>query len=355
MNTLSGSLAGGLLAAGLAGAAMAAEIPRTPEGRPDFSGTYNVATLTPLQRPEMFGDNLVLAPEEAARIAEEEAARLAEDLERDDPNRGAPPKGGDGSTGAAGNVGGYNAFWIERGDGAFQINGEFRTSIITDPANGRFPTMTAAAMKGLMERRRFYRENTGEAWWLEAGGVGPYDDPELRPLGERCLLGFGSTAGPPMLPVLYNNTKRIIQNPDTVVILVEMNHDARIVRMNAEHAPPDQRFWLGDSIGYWEGDTLVVDTTNFRNETAMYNATRDLHVVERFRYGEDGQLIYSFTVQDPNVWTEPWSGEYPWPRTDDRMFEYACHEGNYALGGILRGARILEQETMDAKPDAGSD
>jgi hypothetical protein len=149
-----------------------------------------------------------------------------------------------------------------------------------------------------------------------------------------------------MLPVLYNNTKRIVQNPDTVVILVEMNHDARIVRMNAQHAPADQRFWLGDSIGWWEGDELVIDTTNFREEPAMYNATRDLHVVERLRYADDGQLVYSFTVEDPNVWTESWQGEYPWPRTDARMFEYACHEGNYALGGILRGARLLEQDAL---------
>lgn len=339
----------GSIAAVLCAGTAADDIPRTPQGRPDFSGTYDVATLTPLQRPEMFGDNLVLDPEEAARIAEEERKVLEEDLKPSDPNRQAPPQGGDGSTGAAGNVGGYNAFWVERGDGAFEIDGEFRTSIIIDPADGRFPEMTPAGRKALMERRRFYRENTGEAWWLETGGPGPYDDPELRPLGERCLLGFGSTAGPPMLPVLYNNTKRIVQTEDIVTIVVEMNHDARIVRMNAEHAPEDQRFWLGDSIGWWEGDELVIDTTNFRDESGLSSATRDLHVVERFRYNDAGQVIYSFTVEDPNVWTEPWRGEYPWPRTDDRMFEYACHEGNYALGGVLRGARLLEQETREAE------
>jgi hypothetical protein len=214
--------------------------------------------------------------------------------------------------------------------------------------------MTPVAMKQMMARREFTRENTGEAWWLETEGPGPYDDPELRPLGERCLLGFGSTAGPPMLPVLYNNTKRIVQNEDTVVILVEMNHDARIVRMNAEHAPVDQRYWLGDSIGRWEGDTLVIDTTNFRDQSGMYNATSNLHVVERFRYGDDGQLIYSFTVEDPNVWTEAWSGEYPWPRTEQRMYEYACHEGNYALSGILRGARLLEKEAQQAAEGTSS-
>jgi hypothetical protein len=349
------SLLCGVVAAGMSMLALADDIPRTAEGRPDFSGTYNVATLTPLQRPEMFGDNLVLPPEEAARIAEEERKLLEADLQRSDPDREAPPAGGDGSTGAAGNVGGYNAFWVERGDGAFRINGEFRTSIITDPGNGRYPRMTPMAMKQMAQRREFFRENKGDAWWVETDGPGPYDDPELRGTGERCLLGFGSTAGPPMLPVLYNNTKRIVQNKDTVVILTEMNHDARIVRMNSEHAPADQRFWLGDSIGWWEDDTLVIDSTNFRDETAMYSATRDLHVVERLRYGDDGQLIYSFTVEDPNVWTEAWSGEYPWPRTEDRLYEYACHEGNYALGGVLRGARLLEQEAMEARSgDASS-
>jgi hypothetical protein len=305
----------------------------------------------------MFGDKLVLSTEAAAKIAEERAAYLAEDLEPDDPNRTAPPPGGDGSTGAAGNVGGYNAFWIDAGDGAFRVDGEFRTSIMTDPANGRFPEMVPAAAKQAAERRRFYRQNTGEAWWMAHDGAGPYDDPELRGIGERCLLGFGSTAGPPMLPVLYNNIKRVIQNEDTVVILTEMNHDARVVRMNDEHAPADQRFWLGDSIGWWEDDTLVIDTTNFRDETSLRSGTRDLHVVERFHYDSTGQVVYSFTVEDPNVWLEPWSGEYAWPRTDERLFEYACHEGNYALGGVLRGARLLEKEWIEehGQPETGSE
>jgi hypothetical protein len=340
-------------AAALTGsAALADSGPRTPDGRPDFSGTYNTATLTPLQRPAAFGDMLILPPEEAERIAAEERAVLAQGLEPSDPNRAAPPQGGDGSTGAAGNVGGYNTFWIDRGEGAFKIDGNYRTSIMTYPANGRFPAMTPKAQASMLARRHMFRENTGDAWWLEHEGPGPYDDPELRPLGERCLLGFGSTAGPPMLPVLYNNIKRIIQTPDTVLIVVEMNHDPRIVRMNAEHAPADQRYWLGDSIGWWEDDTLVIDTTNFRDESGLSGATRDLHVVERFRRGVDGALLYSFTVTDKNVWTEPWSGEYPWPRTDERMFEYACHEGNYALGGILRGARLLEAEARQAAAQA---
>lgn len=337
-----------LAAVGLVGGAPAhgADVPRTPDGRPDLSGTYDVATLTPLQRPQAFGDNLFLTPEQAERMQAEERRLMAEGMRRSDPDRGAPPAGGDGSTGAAGNVGGYNTVWIDRGDSVIMVDGKFRTSIITDPPNGRMPPLTEAGMREMAARRAAFRENTGEAWWLP--GPGPYDDPELRPLGERCLLGFGSTAGPPMLPVLYNNLKRIVQTPDTIVVLVEMNHDARIVRMNAEHAPPHQRFWLGDSIGWWEDDTLVVDTTNFRDETALGAGTRDLHVIERFTLQADGSLLYAFTVRDPNVWTESWSGEYPWPRTADRMFEYACHEGNYALGNVLRGARLLEREALEA-------
>ena len=157
-------------------------------------------------------------------------------------------------------------------------------------------------------------------------------------------MGFGSTSGPPMLPVLYNNLKKIVQTADHVMILVELVHDARIVRMNQEHAPPEIRKWLGDSVGHWDGDTLVVDTTNFSDKPGLRQASRNLHVVERFTRVDDETLLYQFTVDDPTVWTAPWSGEYVWPASDDRVYEYACHEANYALGGILRGARLLEAE-----------
>lgn len=317
--------------------------------RPDFTGTYDTATITPLQRPREFGDQLILTPELAEAAERRLAAYMAERSRDSDPNRGAPPAGGDGSSGAAGNVGGYNSFWVDNGETAIQIDGEFRTSILTTPENGRRPALTEAGKARAAARRAFYRENTGEAWWLDIDGPGPYDGPESRTLSDRCLLGFGSTGGPPMLPTLYNNHKRIVQTPDHVMILVEMVHDARVVRMNSEHAPPEVRRWLGDSIGWWEGDTLVVDTTNFTDRPALSMATRDLHVVERFRYADDGTLIYSFTVEDPNVWTEPWGGEYPWPATDDRVYEYACHEGNYAMEGILKGARILEADRLAAE------
>ena len=332
------------------------EFPRRPDGRPDLSGTYDIATLTPLQRPSELGDKLVLTEEEAAALA-----AGASSLERifnipDERNevseapREAPPVGGDGSSGAAGNVGGYNSFWMDFGQSGFQIDGEYRTSIIVDPPNGRRPPLSAAARERRAAGAAFARPNTGTAWWLEddLDAPGPYDNPEGRPMAERCLMGFGSTAGPPMLPVLYNNLKRIVQTDDTIMIQVEMVHDARIVRMNQEHAPPEIRSWLGDSVGRWEGDTLVVDTTNFRDTPSLGGASRGLHVVERFTRIDANTLVYKFTVDDPAVWTAPWSGEYVWPATNDKVYEYACHEANYSFGGILRGARILESDARDA-------
>ena len=330
--------------------ARAQDIPRAPDGRPDLSGTYDTATLTPLQRDEKFGDKLTLTDEEAVAIAERAFDRNLTRNEASDPNWEAPPAGGDGSSGAAGNVGGYNTFWVDPGSGAFQIDGRWCTSIITDPANGRRPPLTPEAQERADARAAFRRPNSGTAWWMLENGLdapGPYDDPEIRPLAERCLLGFGSTSGPPMLPVLYNNLKRIVQTDDHVMILVEMVHDARIVRMNQEHAPPEIRSWLGDSVGHWEGDTLVVDTTNFTDTPGLRQASRNLHVVERFSRIDADTLLYQFTVDDPTVWTEPWSGEYVWPATDTRIYEYACHEANYSLGGILRGARILEVDARN--------
>ena len=216
---------------------------------------------------------------------------------------------------------------------------------------GRRPSLTPEARARQGSLAAFFRPNTGTAWWLEndLDASGPYDHPELRPLSERCLLGFGSTAGPPMLPVLYNNLKRIVQTEDTVMILVEMVHDARVIRLNQEHAPPEIRSWLGDSVGHWEGDTLVVDTTNFRDTPALGQASRNLHVVERFSRLDADTLLYQFTVNDPTVWTTPWSGEYVWPASENTVYEYACHEANYSFGGILRGARVLEADAREAR------
>ena len=361
-----GVLAVVCLALAPAAAAQNGDIPRTASGHPDLSGTYDVSTLTPMQRRSEFGDKQVLTEEEAAEIAQTALERDIRSNAASDPNRGAPPQGGDGSAGASGNVGGYNSFWIDRGTDAFKIDGQFRTSILIDPPNGRFPPQSEAriaaraaareareAAAGGERARPRFRNNDGTAYWLEAGldAAGPYDNMEQRPFAERCLLSFSSTAGPPMMPALYNNHKRIVQGEDTVVILVEMVHDARIVRMNAEHDPPEIQKWLGDSIGWWEGDTMVVETTNFRDRPAYSQGSKNMKVTERFRMESVDQLVYTFTVEDPSVWSAPFTGEYAWPRSDNKVFEYACHEANYALEGIMHGARLLEAEFRGEKPE----
>ena len=338
------------------------DIPRTSSGRPDLSGTYDVSTLTPMQRPAELAEKQFLTDEEAAEIAAQELERNIARQANSAPDRGAPPQGGDGSTGAAGNVGGYNSFWIDRGTGAFQIDGQWRTSILIDPPNGRFPAPSEARSAARAAERAALGAgetpiargltNDGTAYWLEAGldAAGPYDNMEQRPFAERCVLSFSSTAGPPMMPALYNNHKRIVQTEDTVVILVEMVHDARVVRMNAEHDPPEITKWLGDSVGWWEGDTLVVETTNFRDTPAFSQGSNNMKVTERFRMESADQLVYTFTVDDPSVWSAPFTGEYAWPRSDNKVFEYACHEANYALEGIMKGARLLEADFRGESP-----
>ena len=334
--------------------------PRLPDGRPDLQGTYDLATLTPLDRPA--GMKAALTPDEVAKIERTVAATLALAAQPSRGDRAAPPTGGDGSRGAAGNVGGYNSFWLDPGSTYTIVNGEARTSLIVDPPDGRMPALTSAARQrlGAMLTRPSSENDPG----LDPT-PGAYDDPERRPLGERCLLGFGSAAGPPALPnYFYNNLHRIVQTKDTVLIHNEMVHDARVVRMNAQHLPSHIRKWAGDSIGRWDGDTLVVDTTNFnadqiryavdaspgrrllfvesvgaREQDRLSGPGKDLHVVERFTRVADNALLYRFTVEDPNTWERPWTGEFTWPATDQPIHEYACHEANYALENILRGAR----------------
>jgi hypothetical protein len=282
-----------------------------------------------------------------------------------DGDRTAPPRGGDGSLGAAGNVGGYNSFWLDGGSSYTMVNGERRTSLIVDPADGRVPPYTEAARKRLgltgagagadlatVAAAFLLGPGQNEARENDPGweGDGRYDDPEQRPLGERCLLGFGSTSGPPVLPnYFYNNLHQIVQTPDHVVILTEMVHDARIIRIGGQHLPPTMRFWMGDSIGHWEGDTLVVETTNFTDKTRFRGSTEHLRVVERFTRVSRDVLLYQFTIEDPATWDRPWTGEYTWPITSDLMYEYACHEGNYAMTNILKGARL--KEANDAKKE----
>jgi hypothetical protein len=332
-----------------ASAQNAPSIPRTADGHPDLQGTYDVATLTPLERPA--GQPLILSDEDAARLEKQVADRK---FRAGLPSRGdreAPPIGGDGSTGAAGNVGGYNNFWIDNGTRYVAVDGRKRSSIIIDPPDGRVPSLTVAGRRRIAERaarptsdQQAREEDPG----LEAA-PDAYDDPERRPLGERCLLGFGSTSGPPALPVLYNNLHQIVQTPNHVFILNEMDHDVRIVRMSSEHLPPTVRKWMGDSVGRWEGDTLVIDTTNFTDKTRFRGSSQNLHVIERFRRVDARTLLYRFTIADPDTWTGEWTGEYTWPATDEHVYEYACHEANYALGDILRGARLREAEEASKK------
>ncbi|MCZ6616585.1 MAG: hypothetical protein O7E57_00525 [Gammaproteobacteria bacterium] len=328
-----------------------AGIKRTASGKPDLSGTYDAATLTPLERPEEFGDNLYLTQEKAAEIVKRQQDRVAERAQISDPNREAPPDGGDGSPGAAGNVGGYNNFWLDVGTDTFSVDGKFRTSIIVEPKNGRMPPMTDVGTARLAKLfAGFRRENTGTAWWLDEEGPGPYDNMEQRHTAERCLLGF--TGAAPTVPSAYNNFKRIVQTEDHVMILIEMVHDARIVRMNSEHIPAGEKKWLGDSIGWWEDDTLVIDTTNFHPLAGRRGSSDTNHVVERLTMQDDGNVLYRFTVEDPAIWTQPWTGEYIWKADEGKVYEYACHEGNYSFGNIMRGARMLERDSMFAPKNA---
>src|SRR5262245_28719149 len=321
-------------------------LPRTADGHPDLQGTYDLATLTPLERRDRMP--LVLTDEQAAKLEKDVATRsdaLAAPVKGD---RDAPPKGGDGSPGPYGNVGGYNNFWLDPGSHYTVVDGQRRASLVADPPDGRVPALTHAAR----QRRSSADYNApppsdAAAREEDPGFEGPsaYDDPEIRPLAERCLIGFSSTSGPPILPTyFYNNLHQIVQTPDHVMILTEMVHDARVIRMNAQHPPKEVRKWLGDSVGRWEGDTLVVDTTNFSDKTRFRGSSENLHIVERFTRTEPNTLRYTFTIDDPTTWTRPWSAEYTWPATDGLIFEYACHEGNYALGNILRGARQKERD-----------
>ena len=326
-------------------------LPLAVTAQPKLSGTYDVGTLTPLERPAAFGDHLELTPDQAEQMSARIAAMMAQDAAASDPNRGAPPKGKF--------TNGYNLFWVDPGSGATLVDGKFRTSIITSPANGQRPAMTEFGqqrMDDLLSSWTIIWRNPdptvakdgATAWWLEDGNPdGPYDNLEQRPVAERCIIGSRSTGGPPMLPNVYNNFKRIIQTDNHVMILTEMIHDARIVRLNSQHPDPSAQFWLGDSIGWYEDNTLVVETTNFGPTPALSGASSAMTVIERFTPAEDGNLLYQFTVNDPVIWTEPWSGEYTWQRKDSKVYEFACHEGNYALGNIMRGARQLEREHKD--------
>src|SRR5262245_20631893 len=325
---------------------------RTPEGYPDLQGLYNAATLTPLERPDP--NKLVMTEAEAAAIEKEEAARRDRAARPSNGARDAPPVGGDGSVGASGNVGGYNNFWIDRGDSTIVVDGQRRTSLIVDPSNGRVPTMKAEAVKR-NAAPRLVTPTSDAPENFQTTQRGGYDNIEQRPLAERCIIGFGSVSGPPSLPVLYNNFKQIVQTKDHVMILVEMVHDARIIPLSKPHAPSNIRKWMGDSVARYEGDQLVIETTNFTDKTRFRGASANLKVTERFWRTNENTIMYRFTIEDPSTWAQPWTGEYPWVKAeaDDRLYEYACHESNYAMAGIMKGERLLEAEAEAIRKQQG--
>jgi hypothetical protein len=333
-------------------------MPRTPDGHPDLQGTYDLATMTPVER--LPGDPPVLTKEQAESLQKAEAARRAVNATQLDPNRPRLEGGGDKTTGktffeilekaGGGAVGGYDRLWLNQGTQYMMIDGQIRTSIVIDPPDGHVPPSNAAARKRSAGGRGLPTSDAGENPEAKAAPRGEFDNPEQRPLSERCLLGFGSTSGPPALPdYFYNDLHQIVQTPDSIMILTEMVHDARIVRMNAQHLPKNIRRWMGDSVGHWEGDTLVIDTTNFTDKTRFRGSTENLHVVERLKRLDQKTLLYRFTLEDPETWDKPWTGEMAWPLTTQPIYEYACHEGNYALGDVLRGARHQEAEAAASK------
>ena len=296
---------------------------QTPSKR-DLSGTYSFSTITPLQRPDALSGKATLSEEEAASFEDAENKRLNRDLF--DPIKGQPSAGY--ASRADGGVLSYNETWYERGS---RMTKDKRTSLIVDPPSGTIP-LTDAARRTLAARTQLSNSGLGNS----------YED---RPLADRCLQGFNS--GPPMTPGAYNNNVQILQAPGTVVILNEMIHNARVIPTDGR-PHTTLRQWSGDSRGRWEGDTLVVETIHFRRETSLQGSTANTKIVERFTRIDGDTLRYEFTVTDPDSYTQPWTAMLPLARIPGPIFEYGCHEGNYALPNILAGARKQEQENRSA-------
>ena len=307
--------------------------PRTAWGSPDLQGMWTNNTITPFSRPEEF-DQLVLSREEAIELENLVAEFAAEQDQPSDPERSAPQKDRIELADS------YNNFWFDDGTRVAECNGQYRSSLLVDPADGQLPDYTPQA-QARIEQQRAQRNQRGA-----------FDGPESRPLAERCLLAFGSSSGPPMLPVLYNNNYQIVQSPGYVMILVEMVHDARIIRIDGEYKPDIIRPWLGDSVGHWEGDTLVVETRRFNNAQRFRNSSENMVVTERFQRVADDTINYTFTVNDPETFVTDFTAEIPMKSTTDRLYEYACHEGNYSLPGVLAGARLdeVEQQPTTSTP-----
>src|SRR5438067_6333616 len=281
--------------------------PRTPDGQPDLQGIWTNATITPFERPRELAGKEYFTEQEAVEYEKKVVAESNRD------RRGSDP---------IADVGGaYNEFWFDRGTKVVPTR---RTSIVVDPPDGRVPPLTSAAQKAVAARAAIARR--------------PPEGPEDLPPVVRCIVW--PTSGPPMLPTAYNNNYQILQGPGYVAILVEMIHDMRIISLDGRpHIPANIRQWLGDSRGRWEGNTLVVDTTNFTDKTNVRGSDKDLHLIERFTRTGENTIMYEFTVDDPTAFTRVWKGEIPLTKAPGPIYEYACHEGNYSMGGILKGAR----------------
>ena len=309
------------------GTAAPSTTPRAPDGRPDLQGVWDFRTVTPLERPAEFAGQEVLTAEQAAK-AEAQAKALASLI--DSP----PPKG---------SVGGYNQFWFDTFSNAVA---DRRTSLIVDPKDGKIPALAPNAKHQVGSLGDDLPSDLPIRY--RAGGRG-YDGPEDRGLSERCLVGFNS--GPPMLPGGYNQNVQLFQTSDHVVILNEMVHDARIVPLDGRpHLPGGVKQWMGDSRGRWDGDTLVVETKNFTSKTGSFNPNvwsaigtgEAMLLTERFTRVNAGTLLYEYKVDDAATFTRPITARIYMRKSDERLFEYACHEGNYGLQNILRGARVAE-------------
>ena len=303
----------------LAAATLVAQAParhsaaRTPWGDPDLQGLWTNATITPFERPSNLGGKPVLTEQEAAEYEKQTIEA------RDADNRGG---GRDADLGRA-----YNQFWYERGT---KVVGTRRTSLVVDPPEGRVPALTPEAQQRADAR-------------AESRKRSPADGPEDRSLAERCILW--PTAGPPMIPGGYNNNYQILQAPGYVVILTEMIHDVRIIPLDGRpHVPQGIRQWMGDSRGRWDGNTLVVTTTNFTDKTNFRGASPNMKLVERFTRVDAGTLDYQFTVDDPGSFTRSWTAAVPMTKTEGPIYEYACHEGNYGMTNLLSGARAEEKK-----------
>jgi hypothetical protein len=295
--------------------------PRTPQGHPDLQGTWDFRTVTPLERPSEFADKAVLTAEEAAEYERRTVESRNADLNRDK----TTSRGIINGTEITADVAlAYNDFWWDRGT---RVDLSRRTSLIIDPPDGRLPALTPEANKRLAA--------------LDVARERPAEGPEDRSVAERCILGFNS--GPPMVPGGYNQNVQIVQAPGHVVLLNEMVHSARIVPLDGRpHG--NLRQLVGSSRGRWEGDTLVVETKNFVRETALRGSGANMRLIERFtRVGPD-TLLYEFTVTDPATWTRPWTAQISMTRTDDLIYEYACHEANYGMTNLLRAARVIEKD-----------